>query len=296
MFYNPTVNVINIVNDIEQRINTGTSTDNNRAVDKVLAEMPESIIPLRQRKLFIENGIIAQDVEYQVIQDHGQMAPDDHTFFQIRLKFGCSNQYPSLSTVELQVAAGDNMKLQFHPFLTPVKEFVAATRAKKKGVEVMTTKASNWMVLSPEQWLEPYSHANWKSLFEYDYDPSKGEGDYRQGNVSVMLFINVDEYRSVGAFKREMIPWLKRKRWWLDSANGPTQAVRQHHIEWISQMHWKGVYVRKLQDELNNRLKIEYWVNLQKYMRMTKVPIDDKNPFPYVNLSIEIMPELDDSC
>ena len=111
------------------------------------------------------------------------------------------------------------------------------TKAKNKGVEVMTTKVGNWMVLTPEQWLEPCSNANWKNLFEYDYDLSKEEGDYRQGNVSVMLFINVGEDRSVGTFKREMIPWLKGKKWWVDSANGSTQVIKQHHIGWFSQIH-----------------------------------------------------------
>ena len=110
----------------------------------------------------------------------------------------------------------------------------------------------------------------------------------------MILFINVGEYRSVGKFKREMIPWLKGKKWWLDSANGPTQAIKQHHLDWFSQLHFKGVYMRKLQDELNNRTKIKYYLNREKYARMTTAPIDENNPFPYINLSVEVMQEDDD--
>ena len=101
--------IIAKVKDMEQEIdqniqdirNDGNNGDVNEKNDEAPAEMPDSVIPLGQRRLRIENGIIAQDVNYKVIQDHGQMAPDDNTFFQIRIKFGCSEQHPSLSTIEL---------------------------------------------------------------------------------------------------------------------------------------------------------------------------------------------------
>lgn len=246
--------------EMEQQLNAIT-TDQERETGA------ESVIPEDKRNNDCSNGIIAQGKNFTVIQNHGNKeGVNENIYYQFCLTMNVQKVIPSLATNENKVATGDSEGQKHHPFMQKIAEFcLHARKSRNPKVKILTAKQGNNIKHIPEVWNDTLSNNKWKQMMEYDYDPDATGGNYSKGNLMVILFINIGEYKSVGNFMRYMIPFLDEKKWWLDSANGPTKAINTTQIRFFSKELAGGVFLKKLQSDFNNAMEYEYWVDRNAY-------------------------------